>query len=230
MESQSITSKLKFVAQVVEKFVEDNLIEKEQRDENLRKLALAFETFVKDNPLKNAHAARAAEAKAATYTEAKMATQPAATASVTKQSIQVKKWPHFKGDLPKYQSEGASGFDIRAQISEPMTLSPGQRTLVPTGLSFALPPGYELQARPRSGWAIRDGITLLNTPGTIDADYRGEVKIILANLGEAPVVIQDQDRVAQLVLAPVVQAEFEVLESLDETGRGAGGFGSTGKS
>jgi dUTP pyrophosphatase len=101
--------------------------------------------------------------------------------------------------------------------------------LIPTGLAFSIPKGYEIQARPRSGWAIRDGISLLNTPGTIDADYRGEVKIIVVNLGENEVVIKDQDRVAQLVLCPVLQAEFQEVMDLDETTRGEGGFGSTGR-
>lgn len=144
--------------------------------------------------------------------------------------VQIRRWPHFKGELPRYQSELASGVDVRAQVTEPLTLNPGERTLVPTGLSFEIPPGFEIQARPRSGWALRDGIGLVNSPGTIDADYRGEVKIILINLGQDPVVIQDQDRIAQLVLCPVLQAQFEEVDTLGETARGHGGFGSTGKS
>jgi dUTP pyrophosphatase len=142
--------------------------------------------------------------------------------------VRVKRLSHFKGDLPRYQSAGASGFDVRAQLETPLTLEPGQRTLVPTGLSFEIPNGLEIQARPRSGWAIKEGITLLNTPGTIDADYRGEVKIIVANLGQQAVTIQDQDRVAQLVLCPVFQAELLIADELSNTARGAGGFGSTG--
>lgn len=225
MEPQSITNKIKFVAQIVEKFVEDNLIEKEQRDENLRKLALAFETLVKDNPLRtNLTRATAAPASASAKSEA----SSSAAIGLKKVGVQVKKWAHFKGELPKYQTDLASGVDVRAQLNEPIELKPGQRVLVPTGLSFAIPEGYEIQARPRSGWAIRDGVTLMNTPGTIDADYRGEVKIIVANLGEKAVVIQDQDRIAQLVLAPVVQAQFVEVTELDSTERGAGGFGSTG--
>ena len=149
--------------------------------------------------------------------------------SVTKVNVLLKKWTHFKGDLPAYQSEGASGFDIRAQLSAPMTLSPGERTMVPTGLSFEIPLGFEIQARPRSGWAAKEGLTVLNTPGTIDADYRGEVKIILINLGREPIVIKDQDRVAQLVIAPVIMASFSLVEELGSTERGAGGFGSTGR-
>ncbi len=222
MEAQSLTSKIKFVAQIVEKFVEDNLIEKEQRDENLKKLALAFETFIKDNPLKN-NSYRTGGQKVPSPESTNVAAN-----GFKKVTVKVKKWPHFKGELPKYQTDLASGVDVRAQISEPVELKPGQRALIATGLSFAIPAGYEIQARPRSGWAIRDGMTLMNTPGTIDADYRGEVKIILANLGESTVKINDQDRIAQLVLAPVMQAEFAEVSDLDSTVRGAGGFGSTG--
>ena len=145
--------------------------------------------------------------------------------------VKIKKWEHFKGELPAYQSAGASGFDVRAQLDgKTLTLKRGERTLVPTGLSFEIPLGYEIQARPRSGWAAKHGLTLMNTPGTIDADYRGEVKIILVNLGQEDVVIQDQDRCAQLVICPIYQAQFEVVTELGDTERGAGGFGSTGKS
>ncbi len=149
--------------------------------------------------------------------------------SLTKVNVSLKKWPHFKGDLPAYQSEGASGFDIRAQITAPFVLNPGERTMIPTGLSFEIPLGFEIQARPRSGWAAKEGLTVLNTPGTIDADYRGEVKIILINLGKEPIAIKDQDRVAQLVIAPVIMANFSLVEELGSTERGAGGFGSTGR-
>lgn len=144
--------------------------------------------------------------------------------------VKIKKLENFKGELPQYQSEGASGFDVRAQLKEPLRLEVGQRALVPTGLSFEIPLGYEIQARPRSGWAAKHGLTLMNTPGTIDADYRGEVKIIVANLGNEPFTINDQDRCAQLVICPVYHAAFEVVDDLSETARGAGGFGSTGKS
>lgn len=149
--------------------------------------------------------------------------------SINKLKVQLKKWPHFKGELPAYQSMGASGFDIRAQISETMVLKPGDRAMIPTGLSFEIPIGFEIQARPRSGWAAKEGLTVLNTPGTIDADYRGEVKIILINLGKEAITIKDQDRVAQLVIAPVILAEFNLVEELGTTERGAGGFGSTGR-
>lgn len=144
-------------------------------------------------------------------------------------TVKIRKLEHFKGELPAYQSHGASGVDVRAQLSSPMTVRPGERALVPTGLSFEIPEGYEIQARPRSGWALKQGMTLLNTPGTIDADYRGEVKIIVVNLGQEPVEIADQERVAQLVVCPVLQVRFEEVSALSETIRGAGGFGSTGR-
>ncbi len=144
-------------------------------------------------------------------------------------TVKIKKWPHFKGELPMYQSPGASGFDVRAQLASPLILKKGERAMVPTGLSFEVPIGFEIQARPRSGWAAKQGLTVLNTPGTIDADYRGEVKIILINLGQENVIIQDQDRCAQLVVAPVILARFELSTELSDTDRGVGGFGSTGK-
>lgn len=143
--------------------------------------------------------------------------------------VKVKRLPHFKGELPAYQSLSASGFDVRAQLEQPVTIKPGERALISTGLCFEIPAGFEIQARPRSGWAIKNGIGLVNSPGTIDADYRGEVKIILINLGQEPVTIQDQDRCAQLVLAPIYQARFQVVDELGDTARGNGGFGSTGK-
>ena len=145
-----------------------------------------------------------------------------------KMNVKIKTWPHFKGELPRYQSLGASGFDIRAQLKEPLILQPMQRALVPTGLTFEIPLGFEIQARPRSGLAAKQGLSVLNTPGTIDADYRGEVQIILVNLGSEAVTIQDQDRCAQLVICPVIQAQFELVSELSETIRGADGFGSTG--
>jgi dUTP pyrophosphatase len=147
---------------------------------------------------------------------------------VAKKKLKVKRLPNFKGELPQYQSPLASGFDIRAQLEQPLTLYPGERAMIPSGLSFEIPPGFEIQARPRSGLAAKQGVTVLNTPGTIDADYRGEVKMIVINLGQEPVEVKDQDRIAQLVLAPVYQADFEVVDELSATERGAGGFGSTG--
>ena len=132
--------------------------------------------------------------------------------------------------LPAYETAGAAGMDLRAAVpeAEPLVLRPGDRVLAPTGLSIAVPPGYEAQVRPRSGLAIRNGVTCLNTPGTIDSDYRGEVKVILANLGAENFVVRRGDRIAQLVICPVVQARWLEVDSLDETTRGAGGFGSTG--
>ena len=140
--------------------------------------------------------------------------------------------PHFEGlDLPAYETTGSAGMDVRAAIpaDAPLTLAPGARDMVPTGITMAIPHGYEVQVRPRSGLAAKHGITCLNTPGTIDSDYRGEVKVILINLGDEPFVIQRGERIAQLVVAPVTQGLFEVVENLDETGRGTGGFGSTGR-
>ncbi|RYZ63820.1 MAG: dUTP diphosphatase [Proteobacteria bacterium] len=145
-----------------------------------------------------------------------------------KQPVKIKRLAHYKGDLPAYQSTLASGFDVRAQLDAPMVLKKGARAMIPTALSFEIPEGFEIQARPRSGLAAKHGISLVNTPGTIDADYRGEVKIILINLGDEDFPINDQDRIAQLVLCPVVQAEFEVVDDLSTSARGAGGFGSTG--
>jgi dUTP pyrophosphatase len=130
--------------------------------------------------------------------------------------------------LPSYMSELAAGADVCAAVTSELTLAPGERALVPTGLSIALPPGFEAQIRPRSGLALRDGITCLNAPGTIDADYRGPIGVILANLGSLPVTIRRGDRIAQLVVAPVSRAQFELVDELPESTRGVGGFGSTG--
>ena len=131
---------------------------------------------------------------------------------------------------PQYMSEHAAGADLCAAIREQLTLLPGARALVPTGFSIALPTGYEAQIRPRSGLAIRGGVTCLNSPGTIDADYRGELAVVLANLGSEPIVIRRGDRIAQLVVAPVSRARFELVEELPPTERAGGGFGSTGVS
>ncbi|MBW8784169.1 MAG: dUTP diphosphatase [Novosphingobium sp.] len=141
--------------------------------------------------------------------------------------IPVKRLPHFAGlELPSYTTDGASGMDVLA--AEDVVLMPGGRHAVATGLALAIPAGYEIQVRPRSGLALRHGITVPNTPGTIDSDYRGELKIILINLGEAIFEIRRGDRIAQLVLAPVVQASWLKVDELDDTHRGIGGFGSTG--
>ncbi|WP_289034866.1 dUTP diphosphatase [uncultured Roseibium sp.] len=143
--------------------------------------------------------------------------------------LELKRLPHGADlPLPAYQSDLAAGLDLLAAVDEPLVLSPGKRALVPTGLAMALPAGFEGQVRPRSGLAVKNGVTVLNTPGTIDADYRGEVKVILINLGDEPFTIERGARIAQLVVAPVLQADLIEVESLSETQRGAGGFGSTG--
>jgi dUTP pyrophosphatase len=131
--------------------------------------------------------------------------------------------------LPAYATEGSSGLDLRAFLPEPITLAPLQRVLVPTGLFIELPIGYEAQVRPRSGLALKQGITCLNTPGTIDADYRGEIKILLINLSTENCVIQDGDRIAQLVIQTVTQVKWVLVDTLNETSRAEGGFGHTGK-
>lgn len=130
--------------------------------------------------------------------------------------------------LPEYATPQSAGLDLRANLDEPVTLQPLQRALIPTGLRIALPQGYEAQVRPRSGLALKHGITLLNTPGTIDADYRGEVGVIMVNLSAEPFTVADGDRIAQLVIARHEQAEWAEVESLDETERGEGGFGHSG--
>jgi len=141
--------------------------------------------------------------------------------------VEVKRLPHGEGlDLPAYATDGAAGMDVVS--AEDITIAPGTRHPVATGLALAIPPGYEIQVRPRSGLAFRHGITVPNTPGTIDSDYRGELKVLLINHGSEPFDIARGDRVAQLVLAPVVQATWREVEALDSTKRGEGGFGSTG--
>jgi dUTP pyrophosphatase len=131
--------------------------------------------------------------------------------------------------LPGYASAGAAGMDLVAALEEPLTLGPGERAAVPTGIALALPEGYEAQIRPRSGLALKHGLTVLNSPGTIDADYRGEIRVILANLGTEPVTLAHGERVAQLVLAPVSRIAWAPVDALPASGRGARGFGSTGR-
>lgn len=144
--------------------------------------------------------------------------------------IGIRRLPHGEGlPLPAYQSLGAAGADLCAAVVEPLTMAPGGRALVPTGLVFAIPPGFEVQVRPRSGLAARHGVTVLNAPGTVDSDYRGEVMAILVNHGAEPFVIERGERIAQIVVVPVAQAEFEEVEHVDATSRGTGGFGSTGR-
>ena len=146
-------------------------------------------------------------------------------------TLKIIRLPHAEGlELPSYETEDAAGMDLRAAVpeSEPLTLEPGKRALVPTGLVMEIAKGHEGQIRPRSGLAYKNGITCLNTPGTIDADYRGEVMVLLINLGEEPFVIERGMRIAQMVIAPVIQAEIVETSLANETDRGSGGFGSTG--
>lgn len=146
--------------------------------------------------------------------------------------VPIQQLPHAAGlPLPAYQTAGAAGLDLVAALPEarPLVLAPGTRALIPTGLRLALPNGHEAQVRPRSGLALKHGITVLNSPGTIDADYRGEVQVILVNLGQVPFEIRRGERIAQMVVQPVIQANLVRCEALDETARGAGGFGSTGR-
>ncbi len=131
--------------------------------------------------------------------------------------------------IPQYKTSGAAGADICALLSESVVIKKGCRAMIPTGLYFSIPEGYEVQVRPRSGLAAKNGVTVLNTPGTIDSDYRGEIKVILVNLGDEDFTVNNGDRIAQIVVAPVTIGVFEQTSSLDETERGAGGFGSTGK-
>lgn len=143
--------------------------------------------------------------------------------------VLIKKLEHASDlPLPNYESVAAAGMDLRAAVTSPMVIKPGERVMIPTGLQMALPEGYEAQIRPRSGLAIRNGITMLNTPGTIDADYRGEVKVIAINHGDEEFVVKHGDRIAQMVIAPVTQFPVVEVSDLDETERGDGGFGSTG--
>jgi dUTP pyrophosphatase len=143
--------------------------------------------------------------------------------------VRVRRLPHAEGlPLPSYATAGAAGMDLIAAIQDTVTVGPGERTLIPTGLTIALPEGYELQIRPRSGLALRHGITLPNTPGTIDEDYRGEISVIILNTGTEPFLIERGARIAQAVLAPVSRAAWLEVDRLDVTARDAGGFGSTG--
>ncbi|MET4685478.1 dUTP diphosphatase [Brevundimonas faecalis] len=147
-------------------------------------------------------------------------------------TVRVERLPHAEGlALPAYETTGSAGMDLRAALPElePVILAPGERKLIPTGLKIALEPGYEAQVRPRSGLALKHGVTCLNSPGTIDSDYRGEVGVILINHGQIAFEIKRGERIAQMVIAPYAQAVMAEVEALDETARGAGGFGSTGR-
>jgi dUTP pyrophosphatase len=144
------------------------------------------------------------------------------------QTLKLRRTGSVEVPLPAYQTPGSAGLDLCAAIPEPIRLAPGERRLIPTGLIFEIPEGYEGQVRPRSGLALKHGITVVNSPGTIDADFRGEVGIVLINHGDAPYVVEPLSRVAQVVLARVEQVEIELSDALSETSRGAGGYGSTG--
>ena len=149
---------------------------------------------------------------------------------MTEARVPIRRLPHGAGlPLPAYATELSAGMDLLAAVEAPVTLDPGERRLLPTGVAIALPAGYEAQVRPRSGLALKHGVTVLNAPGTIDADYRGEVGVILANLGGEPYVVERGSRIAQLVIAPVARAAWQPAERLEESARGAGGFGSTGE-
>lgn len=153
----------------------------------------------------------------------------AATMTINTLTIPVICLPHAEGlELPRYATPQSAGVDLQAAIDAPIALQPGERALVATGLALGLPDGFEAQVRPRSGLALKHGITVLNSPGTIDADYRGEIRVILVNLGQEPFIIERGMRIAQMVIAPVVQVRWQAVETLEETTRGAGGFGSTG--
>jgi dUTP pyrophosphatase len=157
---------------------------------------------------------------------------PGANILSTAIKVQIRQLPHGEGlPLPAYQSTHAAGLDLTAAVTdaEPLTLLPGRHALVPTALAIALPEGFEAQVRPRSGLAAKHGVAVLNSPGTIDADYRGEIQVILINHGSDPFVIRRGERIAQMVIAPVVQVRLNAVDSLPETGRGSGGFGSTGR-
>jgi dUTP pyrophosphatase len=148
---------------------------------------------------------------------------------LTARSVEIQVLPHGEGlPLPAYVTSGSAGMDLQAAVAEPVVLEPGERALVPTGIRIALPEGYEAQIRPRSGLAIKQGITVANAPGTVDSDYRGEVQVGLVNLSGEAYTIRRGDRIAQMVVAPVTRVTWQPVASLDETDRGAGGFGSTG--
>ncbi len=145
------------------------------------------------------------------------------------QTISVKIINTSANELPGYQTEHSAGMDLRAHLTEAITLPPGQRKLIPTGLFIELPEGYEAQIRPRSGLALKHGITVLNSPGTVDADYRGEIMVLLINLSDVPFAIENGERVAQMIVSPYQQVRWQAVDVLTETRRGAGGYGSTGK-
>lgn len=201
------------IAKTVGALVEDKLGERSQLEEQVRGMAKMAERMVAD-------AIRTRVPKDM-FASGDMATGQKVT-------LRLKKLEHFKGELPTYATAGASGLDVRARVDQTVSLAPGERALIPTGLSLEIPYGFEVQVRPRSGLAISKGLSLVNSPGTVDADYRGEVKVIVINLGQEAIQIADGERMAQLVVCPVIQAELVEVTETTETARGAGGFGSTG--
>lgn len=201
MEIGQIKKSMQDIAKTFGALVEEKLGERSQLEEQVRTMAKQLE---------------------------KVVSEALWSRGVERATIRFKKLEHFKGELPQYETAYAAGLDVRACIDQEITIQPGARELIPTGLAVEIPRGFEMQVRPRSGLAIKKGLGIVNAPGTVDADYRGEIKIIVINFGQQPITIQDQDRIAQFVIAPVVHAEIEEALELGETERGAGGFGSTG--
>jgi dUTP pyrophosphatase len=209
MEISQIKKSMQDIAKTVGALVEEKLGERSQLEEQVRGLARVVEKTVSE---------------AIRQRTAGMGTG----SGLGKVTLRFKKLEHFRGELPSYATAGASGLDVRARLDATVSLAPGERSLIPTGLSLEIPYGYEVQVRPRSGLAISKGLSLVNTPGTVDADYRGEVKIIVINHGQEAIQIADGERIAQFVVCPVVQAQVEEVVETSDTSRGAGGFGSTG--
>jgi dUTP pyrophosphatase len=204
MELGQIKRSMAEIAKTVGALVEEKLGERSQVEEQVRGIAKQVEKMVTDAVWKRG------------------------MNNGNKVVVKFKKLEHFQGETPAYATSGSSGMDVRACMSEPLTIEPGERVLIPTGLSSEFPHGYEIQVRPRSGLAISKGLSLVNSPGTVDADYRGEIKVIMINLGQEAVRIMPQDRIAQFVVCPVIQAQIEFSEDLADSDRGEGGFGSTG--
>lgn len=201
MEIGQIKKSVQDIARTFGALVEEKLGERSQLEDQVRGLAKQFE---------------------------KVVSEALWSRGIERATIKFKKLDHFKGELPAYETAYAAGLDVRASLEDTIELAPGSRELIPTGLAVEIPRGFEIQVRPRSGLAIKKGLGLVNSPGTIDADYRGEIKVIVINLGQEPITIKDQDRIAQFVVAPVAHAEIVEVEELEDSARGEGGFGSTG--
>ncbi len=201
MEIGQIKKSMQDIAKTFGALVEEKLGERSQLEEQVRMMARQLE---------------------------KVVSEALWSRGMERATIRFKKLENFKGELPQYETAYAAGLDVRACLDQEITIQPGARELIPTGLAVEIPRGFEMQVRPRSGLAIKKGLGIVNAPGTVDADYRGEIKIIVINFGQQPITIQDQDRIAQFVIAPVVHADIEEAVELGETARGSGGFGSTG--